>query len=254
MEKAEEDQKKIARVLGEPVFPDFPERVAKMRRNLILFSSIAIFHHYVGSNFILKALFSEADLKTEKAAVETALIILVLYTLVVFLIYSIEYFGEWRIRCTGTRLAFITGAKYGSDDADYPDDPRQSTLYHWWLKKSTAVGSIREKIKNVESELSVATAAVESIELDDEVAKNSTFQTMMRTFREAQSTFAELNSSIKDLEKAALSARTKESLRRFNRWFGLYSGFQLTRWLILEFLLPAGVGSFALYVLYCLAS
>lgn len=102
----EEKRKAVEKVLGEPIFDDFSDNTLKIRRNLLVVAYLVV---HFGWN-------------------------------------SITHFQQWRLRVTGTRLAFKTGRSPGlylEDDerGDYPDDPRQSTLYTWWLVQAKQLAS-----------------------------------------------------------------------------------------------------------------
>jgi hypothetical protein len=63
-----------------------------------------------------------------------------IYLFIHFLWCAWDSFVEWRLRVTGTKLAYKTGFTISHDAeaaADHPDDQRQSTLYSWWKKQST---------------------------------------------------------------------------------------------------------------------
>jgi len=40
-----------------------------------------------------------------------------------------------------------------SEHADYPRDPRQSTLYNWWKGEATKIGDLTVKISEIEKHL-----------------------------------------------------------------------------------------------------
>ncbi len=61
--------------------------------------------------------------------------IITVYYLIYFVTLTYEFFTGWRIRLTGSRLTYITGAKWTTEEGDYPDDPRQSNFYNWWQTK-----------------------------------------------------------------------------------------------------------------------
>ena len=70
--------------------------------------------------------------------------IVLTYSLAHFLFYVVELLGEYRVRMTGARVAFQTGARAGSAHVDYPDDPKQSSLANWWKSYARRLHSVGE--------------------------------------------------------------------------------------------------------------
>jgi len=66
---------------------------------------------------------------------------------------AIDSFCEWRLRITGTRAAFITTGILSSESGDYPNDPRHSTLYFWWVKNAKIIDNLTEKVDSIESQI-----------------------------------------------------------------------------------------------------
>jgi hypothetical protein len=129
---ADENLYAVEKALGNPVAGDLPENALKVRRNLLAFGIISVVITLGG----VKLDPTSSVLGFKFVGISENLILNTLlatnaYLLLHFMWYAFEGLLEWRLRVTGTRLAFLTGARYGSEHADYPNDPRQSTLYNW---------------------------------------------------------------------------------------------------------------------------
>lgn len=138
----EEKRKAVEKVLGEPIFDDFSDNTLKIRRNLLVAAFLVVVYKLNGLSVGADA--SVAGVKIvglTNQVVDQTMFWVVAYLVVHFGWNSITHFQQWRLRITGTRLVHQTGAKWASDKADHPDDPRQSTLYTWWLVQAKQLAS-----------------------------------------------------------------------------------------------------------------
>lgn len=145
---------------------------------------------------------------------------------------------EWRLRITGTRLEYITAAKMAGEEGDYPNNPRQSSLYNWGRDKTLPKG-IRRTIDQVEK-------TVARVKVNSSVPPPNHLSTELSTLA---SNIQALNSEVVKLDKSINGLRLKVSLRRFDGWFQLFLRSQNLRWFIVEFLLPVLLGLYALFLL-----
>ena len=171
----------------------------------------------------------------------------VVYMLTHFLWYVIDGFSGWRIRVTGTRLSFITAGTWGSDDLDYPNDPRQSTLYNWWRLKRTAIGNLHSRLPTIETSLEDLKARLTELQAPPSVVENST--NVLNGLGEVQKAFIELKHAIEIVHAQDTSPRMVASLRRFDRWYGFWLRSQNLRWIVLDVGLPLLLGVLALVLL-----
>src|SRR5206468_22569 len=86
----------------------------------------------------------------------------------IWIVYLVAHFGwmawegfaEWRLRLTGTRVAAVTVGTFASEEADYPTDPRQSTLANWWRGQAKRIGNLTELIRGLERRVEAQEAAI----------------------------------------------------------------------------------------------
>ena len=103
----------VEKALGEPVFPAFSDYVRKLRANLVFVSFISI--SLIFGDLEIDPTSSILGLKFKNLSSDSlmyGLLILNGYMLVHFLWCSVDTFQEWSIRVTGTRLSFITTARF----------------------------------------------------------------------------------------------------------------------------------------------
>lgn len=237
----------VEKVLGKPVSGDLPDNALIVRRNLLVFGFISVvivlggIRLDPGSSVLGFKFIGVSDNLVQKALLATNI-----YLLAHFAWYSIEGFLEWRLRVTGTKLAFLTGARFGSEHADYPDDPRQSTLYTWWLDNARRIGNFRVTADEISGKIDALKEEVNSIKREE---NNPNLHGISNLFNETKNVIEKLRGQIETTEKVLLSERISCSLRRFDGWFRLFLKIQNLRWLLIDILMPMAVGGFAICLL-----
>jgi hypothetical protein len=240
----------VEKALGEPVFCEYPDKTWRIRTNLFVVSIVSIgmvlwrLQVEPGSSvFGLKF----AGLTDE--VVRKALFAVILYLLVHFLWNSVDALLEWRLRVTGTRAAFVTTAKLASSHGDYPDDPRNSTLYSWWHYQATQIGNIVQKAADAEEMLaSVEDVVKEKMSAHDKAGTSTA--TVVSSISEARKAVVDLTNAVKNTQTVLEAARIPASLNRFDNWFEIFLRSQNLRWLIIDFGFPLLIGLFALILLW----
>ncbi|CAI3787469.1 hypothetical protein AHFPHNDE_01133 [Pseudomonas sp. MM227] len=247
MSKQAKSNDEIAKVLGSPVGFDISETASKLRRNLLLVSVVVI-ALIVGdvqpgsevSVFGIKL----TGLTSYKIMV--GLWVLLAYNLIHYLWYCYELYSEWALRITGTRLAFVTGGKYGKLGADYPDDPRQSTLYTWWLQQSTSMVSYNELLYRVDNSIqnfSKHTDRLQALDMTTAGTVSTSIQGMRDTLEQARNCLASVEAVLTD-------ARVPESLQRFDNRFKMLLKSQNLRLVLVEVAMPIGLALIAAFYLF----
>lgn len=238
----------IERTLGRPIGGELSENALRVRRNLLVASLISICAVIGGirldpNSTILGFRF----LGLNDEIVRIGLAVVTCYLLVHFLWYVLEALLEWRIRITGTRLAFVTAAKVGSPHADYPDDPRQSTLYSWWSEHAKRIGNVGQKVIAIDEALAGWEDKLRAVR--EESGPEANLNEILSAINDTRTAIMELKRSV-DLVQETLSAqRIAVSLRRFDGWFGLFMRSENLRWLLIDTLIPAIVGVWAVVLL-----
>src|SRR5262249_16960966 len=122
METSEEKFQLVERVLKEPVAAEFSEQAWKIRTNLTLISGVSVVTclaklSITPDSSVLGLRFHGLN----DIVIKFTLAAVVAYLLVHFVWVALDAFMEWRLRITGTKLAFQTGSLAASEHADYPD-------------------------------------------------------------------------------------------------------------------------------------
>jgi len=175
------------------------------------------------------------------------LLIFVAYQLVHYIWCAWDVFLEWRLRITGMRDSRTTAGQLDIPKGDFPKDPRQSTLYNWWLKHAKEIGSWRESVAEINNALqriehSLGSANSGSLDPDSVSAIRSEPSSLQAT---AQRTTQAFNACTETIA----SARIPASLKRFDDWFRLILKSQNWRWLVFNVLTPIFLSFAAIYLL-----
>lgn len=233
--------------LGKPVSGDLPENALKVRRNLLVFGLISIFMalgeiKLNPTSSILGFTFTGIS----DALVRNALLLTIGYLLIHFIWYAFDSLLEWRIRITGTRLAFLTGARFGDEHCDYPDDPRQSSLYTWWLDNAKRIGSFTKTADEVSEHVKEWVERVDSFKQGGD---SLNLANAMSSLSRVQGSLDQLKRQVETTENVISSLRIPCSLRRFDSWFALFLRSQNLRWLLIDIFTPVIIGGAAIYLL-----
>jgi len=240
------DTDSVEKILGEPIMVDFTDSVRKIRTSLLIVSIIAITVVLGQIEIDPSSPFFGIHFKglTNKLILN-GLAVLNIYMLIHFVWCSFDFWLEWIVRITGTRVAFVTTGRFANENCDYPNDPRQSTLYNWWKDEAAKIGSFRILASSIQDKLSEweqkAKAALEG--------EDPNVVAVLSSINSVSSDVTKLRSAIETAEKTIQSARIPASLARFDRKYQLFMRSQNLRWLVVELGLPVLTGSYAIFLL-----
>lgn len=243
-EPEEKENQKIDELLGKPIFADLPEETLKTRRNLIVFSSLGlgiVVHDLSinGGNFSGLGITGLTN-----DVVLSSLFFVTLYLLIHFWFQVFDYFGEWRLRITGSKVEHITTGRFAAEELDYPNDPRQSTLYNWWKeRKSLELNPdyVIERSQNLTNNLHELRAKMEQKKDDDtDFTKESGL--LLKYINEFEKFIRDLKNSPQETNKILNNRRLERSLQRFDKCFFQFQFSQLARLYLLEVGVPILLG------------
>jgi hypothetical protein len=113
------------KVLGEPVFIYLSDYARRVKNSLVFCSILGIGLSF--SNISVSDDSSIFGIRLENlthAHIQILLLVLIVYFCFHYAWVVVDNFIEWRLRITGTKTTFVTGGTIGSNQADYPKDPR----------------------------------------------------------------------------------------------------------------------------------
>ena len=249
MQADEKSIKAVEKSLGEPAFIEFQENTWKIRTNLLLASVIAVAVVFGDLNIESDSTILGLKFRGLSDAILTnGLIAMTVYLLAHFIWSSFDSLLEWRLRVTGTRVAFVTTGVVASEHADYPKDPRQSTLYNWWLGEAKKITNLSKSFEEMEAGFSTWNKRLVTTFTEGPDAMNIVNATM--SINSTREEMVKLQRAIKEVADALESNRIPVSLKRFDQWYALFLRSQNLRWLIVEFMFPVFAGAYALLLLF----
>ncbi|MBI4684094.1 MAG: hypothetical protein HY755_02730 [Nitrospirae bacterium] len=141
----------------------------------------------------------------------------------------------------------MTTAKLASEHGDYPNDPRQSTLYYWWSRQATKIGNLGNKLITIENNLKLWEEKLKEI-----MSSRGDSLNIANGCSEISATRADINqlkNAVENAQKTVSSVRIAGSLKRFDSWFHYFLRSQNLRWFAFELALPVAFGATALVLL-----
>ena len=238
LDLTEEERKAVKKAIGEPFMEDFSDNTLRIRRNLLAVTSVTLFYKLGGLSINNgSALFGiKLDgLTPEK--VDWAFFLTLTYLFAHFFWNSLDHFKEWQLRLTGSKVAFITAAKWGGEHEDTPDKPRQSTLYTFLLGKRHVSEELQKQIADIERRMAAWPG--------EEGAGEAPSATNLKPHVDS---VMEVMKGVK--QKLTYLDRIPVSLARFEKGFRSFRASQSARWLVLEWGMPLALGVWALFLTF----
>lgn len=238
LDLTEDERKAVEKAIGEPFMEDFSDNTLRIRRNLLAVTSVALFYKLGGLSInSTSALFGIKLDGLTPDKVDWAFFLALCYLFAHFLWNSLDHFKEWRLRLTGSKVAFITAAKFGSELVDTPAHPRQSTLYTYLLGKRRVTADLERQIADIERRM----AAWPKEEGVGEAPSATNLKPHVDSVMEVMK-------GIK--QKLVYLDRIPVSLARFEKGFRSFRASQSARWLVLEWGMPLALGIWALFLTF----
>ncbi len=237
----------VEKILKEPVFAGLSDQAEKVRRNLLVFSLISVAAVLWEVRLSPSAsIFGFTFEGLTPPRILQGLALVTGFSLVHFIWMGWDSFMEWRLRITGTKLSLVTVGRSGSDIGDYPNDPRQSTLYAWWSTRSEQSPNSGQIQQYLEPQLQELREKLDAIQTDQMAYLSSIQQSHGALSTAMQRIVNELTS----LQATFDSQRIPVSLQRFDRWYLLFQRSQNLRWLVLDIGLPILFSGYSLVLLF----
>ncbi|WP_323151423.1 hypothetical protein [Pseudomonas glycinae] len=241
----EEKSKAISKVLGEAIGFDISDPALKVK-NLLLGLSIVLLAMVVGGVSVGKTVsflgISLEGITGNKMVI--GLVIAVCWVTIHHSWYSVEAIKEWRIRLTGQRVAYQTGAgMFGSPHDEAPINPKHASLYNWWREQKSSVASTADAVAKFEEEL---VGVQEKVDVFLKTSSSNEPPANIGELMNLLRSIGMLNENLtKNLEFMS-SLRIESSLYRFDEWFWRLITVQNIRVVLIEILFPLVLGISAL--------
>lgn len=229
---------------------EFTDAIAKMRTHLLIAAVVAIAAVVLDLRIrpdtpIFGVVF---DGLTERKIL-IGLLAINSYLITHFFWCSLDSLKEWRLRRTGTMVAYVDASStsfYGNYDLDFTDDARQSTLYRWWSHNARRIIAVPHSVACIDEKV---TAMMTSVMGELNKGQTPALTTLQTTFMALREQLLAVTQAVNDAKKALDSERIPASLERFDTAFSNLVRSQNSRWLFLEWIFPLGLGSTAICML-----
>jgi hypothetical protein len=245
----EEAIKAVEKALGTPFGLEYQDHVLKTRRNLLIAGAVAMVFYLAGLKIeaptptaypTIPLIFGLAVSGLSQKAFLISLLCLLGYLLGHFIWASIDAIFEFRLRSTGTNLAHKTNT-WGEPHSDHPrEGSRQSTLYTWWLDKSSKLPNQAE-FEQAAITLQELTVAVRSASVEGKMPAHGLFD-LTNAVEKSADALSKLQQHLKYQNELVVNPRIEASLRRFDNAFRNHALSQNLRWLIFDFGAPVMLG------------
>lgn len=231
----------MAKYLGEPFMSEFTESVRKMRTHLLIGAVIAIAAVFMDLTINPDSPVFGVQFKgLSERKILIGLFLINLYLLVHFFWSSLDSYREWEIRLTGYENADVLDVPFYNDQTDFAKDPRQSTLYNWWLKSARQIQPLDEMMRNLIENIDSMIASGTQI---FDPPRGSNFNAEMGKVR---SELDKIDKAMETVNTTLTNSRLVSSLALFDTRFRHFHASQNLRWILIEWLLPIGIGLLAL--------
>ena len=240
--------KAVEKVLGTPFGLEYQEHALKTRRNLVIAGAVAVIFYLAGLKIespsstthpTIPLIFGLAVSGLSQKVFLSALLCALGYLICHFMWTSIEALYEFRLRSTGTTLAHKTGMMWTSVNADYPDDPRQSTLYTWWLQRRDDLPSA-DAISQTKSDLQQLSSKADAL---TNSAGTQEHQELISSVRRAEAALTKVEQALVVQQAIQSDPRIPTALKRFDQAFQNHAISQNLRWFIFDFGIPVVLGA-----------
>lgn len=211
----------VEKILKEPVFIGHDTTAKVVRAQLFFVSAISIAYMLMGLKISAdSAILGFKFTNLNAGHIEAVLLVLLIYLIIHFVWLSWDALMEWRLRITGTRTAFVTTGTMADKNGDYPANPRQSTLYNFYVTE------MQNKLIDLHDAIEGATKNLENNDKDA------------------------IKTRLDEVKGLIDSPRVSVSLHRFDNWFKYFLISQNLRWIFIEFLFPVGLAFWAVGLLW----
>jgi len=234
------DYTSTEKVLGEPVFIELSDYARKVKNSLVFCSILGI-----GLSFTTILVSEESTVfgirleNLNHTHIQILLLLLVGYLCFHYIWVVVDSFIEWRLRITGTKTTFVTAGTFGSKEADYPTDPRQSTLYNWWRGQQRSLSLLYDTIQNIET--------IERKLLEESKQYPDNAVDVQGSLMELNQELIAFKENVKQIEGVIVTERIPVSLKRFDSWYKYFLKSQNARWLLFDLLIPLVLSVTAFY-------
>ncbi len=248
----------VKKLLGEPISKEFSESILKIRRNLLIVSMLSCATIFWNLDVDSSSLFGIKFSGLTQRNLINGLFVVNSYLFFHYAWCCFDHFSIWRIRVSGTHTLYPpahSAFDSGVSPIDRPLDPKQSTLYSWWIENNKNLKNCLCEIKIIKEEIAKANSIYQQL-LDNKtnvsepkVGNRTAAVHKARLEKTLDRKLDHLSIAIETSKTTLSSERILPSLETFDNWFQLSLRTQDLRWLVIDVVIPLFIGGFSLFTL-----
>ncbi len=230
--KEVEDKKEVD---GKLIIDDLSENAHRVRRNLLIFSFVAIFYKLSGAS-ISKTGVSFYGINfqhIDENFISIGISLIVFYHFIHFFLIAIAHWQYLRIRVTKSDVKFLTRAIWVDEGDDHPSNPKDSSLYAWYAEN---IPQLNDKFNKSHQEIDELLKIIEREKFKQQAYTDD--------FGKCFAHLSSIDSTLKNL----VAPRVFTSLKKFDKSLKCYRAVELSRWILIEISAPLILGISALII------
>lgn len=225
---------------GKLIIDDLSENAHRVRRNLLIFSFVAIFYKLSGASISENGVsfyginFQHID----ENFISIGISLIVFYHLFHFLLIAIAHWQYLRIRVTKSDVKFLTAAIFAAEGDDHPSNPKDSSLYAWYAEN---ISQLNDEFNKSHQKIDELLKIFEREKLKQQASTDD--------FGKCFAHLSSIDSALKNL----VAPRVFTSLKKFDKSLKCYRFTELFRWVVVEISIPliSGIAALVLLYFYC---
>ena len=246
---------------------DLNENQYRVRRNLLIFSTIGVFYQIYSDKYEIKIkqIFGIIEFKDplNPDILEIGLFFLILYFFIHWTLIVWQHLKFMRIRVTQNDGGRPMPGTWGDEnfEKDYPKNPTESNLHYWFNKHFKELNKTSKEIINSKNtfcdEANKINRFFDEYASGDQIKINSD---PVAHFHNSGSKIAILESlkiikeSLENLHSGQIGKinnqnRLLKSLNNFDNWFNCYNKIELARFIIIIHSFPLFLGLLSIFFL-----
>lgn len=238
--KKEEDKDKIT-------IDDLNENQYRVRRNLLIFSTIGVFYKIYSDKYEIKIkqIFGIIEFKDplNPDILEIDLFFLILYFFIHWTLIVWQHLKFMRIRVTQNDGGRVEPGEFGDEnfEKDYPKNPTESNLHYWFNRHFKSLNLDSREILKYKKEL---------LEELEKIQKNVPFLSWdSPLYINIENIKLILEKIENEDSRIHNQERLKKSIKNFDNWFNCYNKIELARFIIIIHSFPLFLGLLSIFFL-----
>ena len=229
---------------------DLNENQYRVRRNLLIFSTIGVFYKIYSDKYEIKIkqIFGiiEFESPLNPDILEKGLMYMILYFFIHWTLIFWQHLKFMRIRVTQNDGGRSEPGEWGDEnfEKDYPKNPTESNLYYWFNKHFEQLNLDSKEIAKYKNELLEALQEIQKryLKENSSVSYQVSIDEILYIKKDIKNIKLILEKIENEDSRIHNQERLKKSIKNFDNWFNCYNKIELVRFIIIIHLFPLILG------------